>query len=175
MCLTIVICANKFNGPSNGPVISKILVLISLKTKMRNIFFNLSGIPQFEEQVFQCELAEALGLVRKCFICDHYSRQSIRLADCDNQCECRQFTTRNQLISHYCDKILNEIDSRLGSGQMVFISSLGMTKDRDGTTIYAHYLLPLDSTFRTVLLEPTQVHHLFDYFEDDGKTRLSYL
>ena len=141
---------------------------------MKNTFFNVCGIPQFEEQIFQCELAEALGLVRKCSICDHYTKQFIRLVDCDDQCVCQQFSTRNQLIGHFCDLILSEIDSRLGSGQTVFVSSLGMTKDPDGTRIYAHYLLPLHSTFKTVL-EPTQVHHFFDFFEDDGDTRLSYL
>ena len=174
MCLTIIIYANKFIEASDGPVISKVTIRICPKTKMRNIFFNLCGIPQFEEQIFQCQLGEALGLVRKCFICDNYTQQFIRLVDCDHSCICRQFSAKKQLISHYCDLLLKAIDSQLGSGQMVFISSLGLSKDRNGTQIYAEYLIPLDSPFNTGF-EPTQVHHFFDFFQDDGNTRLSYL
>ena len=140
--------------------------------KMRKTIFNLVGQHAFEEQIFQCQLSESLGLVRRCFICDHYIKLSVRLADCDDTCECHDFVSKTQLIRHYCCKIFDEIESQLEPGPF-FILELGLTKDQNGTLIFAEYLTPLKTS--SFFTQPTVLTQFYDSFQDCGNTRLSEL
>ena len=131
---------------------------------MKNNFFNLCVVNEFEESIFQCQLADSLGVIRRCFLCSKYDHKIIRIPDCTDSCTCHRFNSRPERITHYCLKLFQAIESREGENKNIFIMHLGLTKDRQGfNQIFAEYVTPYDSTL-TFTLEPiiyTSFHSKF--------------
>lgn len=132
---------------------------------MKNNFFNLCGIREFDESIFQCQLAESLGIIRRCFLCSNYNHHTIRISDCDDSCSCRRFNCRTERINHYCHKLFQAIESREGENKNIFIITLGLTQDGQGSIqIFADYVTPIEPTFN-FNLEPILMTSFHDKFQ----------
>ena len=120
--------------------------------KMKNNFFNLCDVSEFEQAIFHCQLAESLGLIRRCFLCSNYDHKIIRIPECTDSCSCRQLNSQPERITHYCLKLFEAIDCREGENKNIFIMHLGFTQDIQGfNQIFAEYVIPVESTLTFTL------------------------
>lgn len=133
---------------------------------MKNNFFNLCDVSEFEETLFQCQLAESLGLMRRCFLCSNYDQKIIRIPDCKDSCPCRRLNSRSERVTHCCLMLFRAIECREGENKNIFIVHLGLTQDRQGfNQMFAEYLIPYKSTL-TFTLEPVIFTSFHGKFQD---------
>ena len=138
------------------------------KFEMKNNFYNLSDIPFFDKQIFECELGESLGLIRNCYICENYIHQSVSLPECDQSCSCTEISTRKDLLTHWCHKLFESISLQDGVYKDIFVINMGLKPNGQKYDLVADYLIPIypvaQFSLQPVDMEPFLTH--FRYPED---------
>ena len=98
---------------------------------------SLLGLPKAMKEFENCVLKKSLGSTSECYLCRKYNVETLQFRDCNtNFCTCSDFKSKNDLIRHYVEKIIDLIDISFAE-ETVYIVGIGI-KHRDNFSFKFH-------------------------------------